>query len=93
MLRPTWRLRDLRLVLVGLFFVLAWGGIGYRLFQVQVVEAAEFEAGLKLIRDRTGKDKFVITKEALEDPGRFLSTLVKNAYAEHCPPDAEPRDL
>ena len=54
--------------------------------------AAEFEASLKLIRDRTGKDKFVITKEALEDPGRFLSTLVKNAYAEHCPPDAEPRD-
>jgi cell division protein FtsI (penicillin-binding protein 3) len=44
MLRPTWRTRDLRVVLVGLVFVLAWIGIGYRLFRVQVVEAATFEA-------------------------------------------------
>ncbi|MDJ0953719.1 MAG: penicillin-binding protein 2 [Acidimicrobiia bacterium] len=44
MLRPTWRLRDLRVVLVGVVFVLAWAGIGYRLFQVQVVEAATFVA-------------------------------------------------
>jgi len=42
MLRPTWRLRDLRVILVGVVFVLAWAGIGYRLFQVQVVEAATF---------------------------------------------------
>jgi len=42
MLRPTWRLRDLRVVLVGVVFILAWVGIGYRLFQVQVVEAATF---------------------------------------------------
>lgn len=44
MLRPTWRIRDLRLILVGVFFILAWAGIGYRLFRVQVVEAATFEA-------------------------------------------------
>ncbi len=44
MLRPTWRIRDLRVVFVGVAFVLAWLGIGYRLFQVQVVEAAEFVA-------------------------------------------------
>jgi cell division protein FtsI (penicillin-binding protein 3) len=43
MLRPTWRLRDLRLVVVGGFFVLAWIGIGYRLFDVQVVEAASYD--------------------------------------------------
>jgi cell division protein FtsI (penicillin-binding protein 3) len=43
-LRPTWRLRDLRVVLVGVVFILAWLGIGYRLFQVQVVEAATFVA-------------------------------------------------
>ena len=42
MLRPTWRIRDLRVVLVGLVFIAAWVGIGYRLFQVQVVEAATF---------------------------------------------------
>ena len=44
MLRPTWRIRDLRVVLVGVLFLLAWIGIGYRLFRVQVVEAATFEA-------------------------------------------------
>jgi len=44
MLRPTWRIRDLRVVLVGVVFILAWVGVGYRLFQVQVVEAAEFVA-------------------------------------------------
>ncbi|MCP3995602.1 MAG: penicillin-binding protein 2 [bacterium] len=42
MQRPTWRFRDLRVVLVGIVFVLAWLGVGYRLFQVQVVEAATF---------------------------------------------------
>jgi len=44
MLRPTWRIRDMRVVIVGVAFVLSWLGIGYRLFQVQVVEAAEFVA-------------------------------------------------
>ncbi|MDJ0664915.1 MAG: penicillin-binding protein 2 [Acidimicrobiia bacterium] len=44
MLRPTWRVRDLRVALVGVVFILAWLGIGYRLFQVQVVEAATFVA-------------------------------------------------
>jgi cell division protein FtsI (penicillin-binding protein 3) len=43
-LRPTWRIRDLRVVVVGVVFILAWIGIGYRLFQVQVVEAAQFMA-------------------------------------------------
>lgn len=43
MLRPHWRVRDMRLALVGLLFVLSWVGVGYRLFQVQVVEAATFE--------------------------------------------------
>ena len=42
MRRPTWRVADMRLVLVATFFVLAWIGIGYRLFMVQGVQAAEF---------------------------------------------------
>jgi cell division protein FtsI (penicillin-binding protein 3) len=42
MKRPMWRVADMRLVLVGTFFVLAWIGIGYRLFMVQGVQAAEF---------------------------------------------------
>ncbi|MDX2342897.1 MAG: penicillin-binding protein 2 [Acidimicrobiia bacterium] len=45
-LRPTWRIRDVRVILVGVVFIAAWAGVGYRLFQVQVVEAATFvEAG------------------------------------------------
>lgn len=32
---------DLRLIAVGLVFVLAWAGIGYRLFRVQGADAAE----------------------------------------------------
>jgi endopeptidase Clp ATP-binding regulatory subunit ClpX len=42
----------------------------------------DFEYGLKLIRDRTGKNEFVITREALKDPDGFLNTLVKEACAE-----------
>jgi cell division protein FtsI/penicillin-binding protein 2 len=44
MLRPTWRIRDLRVVIVGVVFVLSWVGMGYRLFQVQVVQAAQLVA-------------------------------------------------
>ena len=35
---------DFRLAILGLVFIAAWGAIGYRLFQVQVVHAAEYEA-------------------------------------------------
>jgi len=42
-----WRLSDLRVITLGVVFILAWSGIGYRLFQVQGVEAAELaERGL-----------------------------------------------
>jgi len=34
----------------------------------------EFEDGLKLIREKTGKNRFFITKDALLDPERFLTT-------------------
>ncbi len=40
-----------------------------------------FKYGLNLIRDKTGKDRFVVTKEALEDPEEFLNSLVKKTYA------------
>ena len=35
-----WRLSDLRVITLGVVLVVAWGGIGYRLFQVQGAEAA-----------------------------------------------------
>ncbi len=40
MARTTFRFADLRLIAVGLVFVLAWAGIGYKLFQVQGADAA-----------------------------------------------------
>jgi cell division protein FtsI (penicillin-binding protein 3) len=41
MSRTSFRFGDLRVVALGLVFVLAWAGIGYRLFQVQGADAAE----------------------------------------------------
>jgi len=43
---------------------------------------SDFEDGLRLIRDRTGKDTFVITREALDNPEAFLNDLVKEMYTE-----------
>ena len=40
MSRTSFRFGDLRVVALGLVFVLAWAGIGYRLFQVQGAGAA-----------------------------------------------------
>ncbi len=39
--------------------------------------ATNFELGLKLIQEKTGKNRFFITKEALMDPESFLNNLVK----------------
>lgn len=51
--------------------------------------SVEFEGGFKLIRERTGNNNFVITKDALDDPEEFLSTLVKGLYATDHAHDAE----
>jgi ATP-dependent Clp protease ATP-binding subunit ClpX len=38
----------------------------------------DFELGLKLVRDKTGRNRFFITKNALLDPENYLSELIKN---------------
>ena len=38
----------------------------------------EFEDGLKLIREKTGKNRFFITKDALLNPEHFINKLIKN---------------
>jgi ATP-dependent Clp protease ATP-binding subunit ClpX len=43
---------------------------------------SDFEDGLRLIRDRTGKNTFVITREALDNPEAFLNNLVRKMYKE-----------
>jgi len=39
---------------------------------------SDFRMGLNLIREKTGKNRFFITKKALSDPESFINTLVKN---------------
>ncbi len=38
----------------------------------------EFEDGLKVIREKTGKNRFFITKDALLDPESFINRLIKD---------------
>lgn len=39
---------------------------------------SDFELGLKLIRDKTGQNRFFITREALLNPESFISNLIKS---------------
>ena len=38
----------------------------------------DFELGLKLLLEKTGRNRFFISREALMDPEAYLNTLVKN---------------
>jgi ATP-dependent protease Clp ATPase subunit len=38
----------------------------------------DFEHGLKLVRDKTGRNRFFITKEALMSPEAFIGRLIKD---------------
>ena len=39
---------------------------------------ADFEYGLKLLRDKTGRNRFFITKQALLSPEAFISNLIRD---------------
>ncbi len=39
-----------------------------------------YHHGLKLIRDRTGTNSFILTHEAIESPQDFLNNLIKDSY-------------
>ncbi|MFW6284579.1 MAG: ATPase, partial [Desulfosalsimonas sp.] len=45
--------------------------------------SADFEYGLKLVRDKTGKNRFFIPGYALEQPEVFLDNLIKTEFAKH----------
>ena len=47
----------------------------------------DFEHGLKLVRDKTGRNRFFITKEALLSPETYISGLIKGNFRL-----AEPED-
>jgi ATP-dependent protease Clp ATPase subunit len=42
--------------------------------------ASDFEYALKLLRDRTSQDSFLITPEALDDLDGYLNRLIRDSY-------------
>lgn len=45
--------------------------------------AINFELGLKLVREKTGKSRFFITRDALLGPEEFISSLIKGELSDH----------
>ena len=41
----------------------------------------DFEYGLKLVREKTGKNRFFLTRQALIDPETFISSLIRDALS------------
>ncbi len=41
----------------------------------------DFEYGLKLVQEKTGKNRFFITKDALLSPESFISNLIKDKFS------------
>jgi hypothetical protein len=39
-----------------------------------------YQQGLKLVKEKTGKNGFMITKEAIRNPEGFLNRLIKESY-------------
>lgn len=46
--------------------------------------AKKLEYGLKLIKDRSGMEEFVINGEAITDMENFVNNLIKKSYQEEC---------
>ena len=51
-------------------------GIDLKAFYSQLT--TDFELGLKLVREKTGRNRFFITREALMSPETFISNLIRN---------------
>jgi len=52
--------------------------------------STDFEYGLKLVQEKTGKNRFFITKDALVNPESFISNLIKNELNLHLKTDLKP---
>lgn len=53
-------------------------GKGFSLFSRL---SKDFEYGLELIRDKTGKKEFLITRESIDDPEGFLNRMIREIYS------------
>jgi ATP-dependent Clp protease ATP-binding subunit ClpX len=47
----------------------------------------KLEYGLKLVRDRSGVEHFVITRDAVLDMDKYINDLVKSYYRKDYDPD------
>jgi endopeptidase Clp ATP-binding regulatory subunit ClpX len=54
--------------------------------------STDFEYGLKLVQEKTGKNRFFITKDALVNPESFISNLIKDELNLHLKTDLKPLD-
>lgn len=56
--------------------------------------SSDFEHGLKLVRDKTGRNRFFITKKALLEPEAYISGLIKdNLHLPDSDDQPPPKDL
>lgn len=53
----------------------------------------DFKHGLNLIREKTGKNRFFITKNALFNPETFISKLIKDELSHGLLPDSQNSNL
>lgn len=60
-------------------------GIKLEEFYQQLI--IDFELGFKLIKEKTGENRFFITKQALLGPESFISNLIKNELKNNNPPE------
>ncbi len=49
----------------------------------------DFEYGFRLIQEKTGKQKFTITKKELENPEQYLNDMIKEEYIDAITKDLE----
>ena len=55
---------------------------GDELFEVALTMFHDYEHGLSLVRRNTGKSRFVVTQEVVEDPDGVLSDWIRESYNE-----------
>jgi ATP-dependent Clp protease ATP-binding subunit ClpX len=54
--------------------------------------AKDFEHGLRLIRDRTGRRDFILTREAVDDPEGYLNRQIRDVYGKYSDPTVEGKE-
>ena len=48
---------------------------------------SDFEHGLKLVREKTGRNRFYISRQALLNPEAYIKQLIQTDFEPHSTPD------